>query len=188
MDRLRSYGSIVLAALLLVVVQLLIMPLSVAAGPATLAGVAPGPFEAPPGEALLFSSHARGVQIYECRNGQWAFHAPRAQLFDPEAYMQTGVHYGGVDRGLTPGPWWESASDGSRIRAGNPQSAPSPNPDSIPLLRLEVLERYGTGAFSQVNHVYRLNTVGGVGPAGECAAGAMRQVPYTADYYFYGSQ
>lgn len=187
MGRLRSVGPIVLAALLLVVGQLLLLPPSVAAGPATQSGGAPAPFEAPPGEVLLFSSHARGVQIYQCRDGQWAFHAPRAQLFDPEAHRRIGVHYGGIDRGLTAGPWWESARDGSRIRAGNPRSMPSPNPDSIPLLQLDVLERHGAGVFSQVNHVFRLNTVGGVGPAGECNTGARRQVPYTADYYFYGA-
>lgn len=186
MGRLRAYRSVVLAALL-IVGQLLILPFSVAAAPAHPSSGAPGPFEAPAGEELLFSSHARGVQIYECRNGQWAFHAPRAQLFDPEAHGRIGVHYGGIDRGLTAGPWWESAGDGSRIRAGNPQSQPSPNPGSIPLLRLEVLEWQGAGMFSQVKHVFRLNTVGGVGPAGECHTGAWRQVPYTADYYFYGN-
>lgn len=176
MNRLRSHGSIVWAALVFFIGQLLVLPLAVAASPA-----------APAGEVLLFSSHARGVQIYECRNGQWAFHAPRAQLFDPETYGRTGIHFGGIDRGLTPGAWWESVSDGSRVRAGNPISTPSPNPDSIPLLQLEVLERYGAGVFSQVDHIYRLNTVGGVGPTGECTTGAQRQVPYTADYYFYGT-
>lgn len=187
MDRLGAYARVVLAALLLVIGQLLFLPLSIAAASSTLDSAAPGPFEVPPGEVLLFSSHARGVQIYECRNGQWAFHAPRAQLFDPKAHGRIGAHYGGIDRSLTSGPWWELASDSSRIRAGNPQSAPSPNPDSIPLLRLDVLERYGTGVFSQVNHVFRLNTVGGISPTGDCNTGAWRQVPYTADYYFYGN-
>ena len=31
------------------------------------------------GPVLLFSRHAKGVQIYECKNGQWAFHAPKAR-------------------------------------------------------------------------------------------------------------
>jgi hypothetical protein len=184
MNQLRSFGAIVLTAVLLVVGQMLSMPGSVAAS----AGAPPTVPEAiavPPGSVLLFSRHAKGVQTYECKNGQWAFHAPRALLFDPQSHQPTGIHYGGIDRDLTPGPWWESTDDGSRIRAGNPVSAPSPNPNSIPLLRLEVLERQGEGMFSPVSYIQRLNTLGGVGPTGACQPGARHSVPYTADYYFY---
>ena len=92
----------------------------------------------------------------------------KGALFDPQSYQLTGIHYGGIDRGLTPGPWWESLEDGSRIRGGNPVSAPSPNANSIPLLRLEVLERQGSGVFSPVSYIQRLNTKGGVGPTGQC--------------------
>jgi hypothetical protein len=141
----------------------------------------------PAGSVLLFSRHARGVQIYECNNGQWALHAPRAQLFDSDEYQRIGVHYGGIDRGLTAGPWWESTEDGSRIRGGEAKPFPSPNPDSIPLLRLKVLERQGTGVFSPVTYIHRLNTNGGVSPTGSCQTGAQRDVPYTADYYFYAT-
>ena len=186
MNHLRSYGSIVLAALLLVVGQALIVPLSVSASsdaPPTV----PEAIAVPPGSVLLFSRHAKGMQTYECLSGQWAFHAPRALLFDPESNQPTGIHYGGIDRGLTPGPWWESAEDGSRIRGGNAVSAPSPNTDSIPLLRLEVMERQGAGVFSPASYIQRLNTEGGVGPTGACQTGAQRQVPYTADYYFYAT-
>jgi hypothetical protein len=136
---------------------------------------------------LLFSRHAKGMQIYECQNGQWAFHAPRALLFTPHNHRPTGIHYGGIDRSLTPGPWWESLHDGSRIRGGKALSAPSPNANSIPLLRLEVLERQGTGIFSSASFIQRLNTVGGVGPTGACQGSAQRWVPYTADYYFYAT-
>src|SRR5262245_41656340 len=118
MNHLRSYRSIVLAALLLVVGQVLIAPLSVSAS----SGVPPSVPEAiavPAGSVLLFSSVARGVQTYACQNGQWAFHAPRAMLFDPQSHQPTAIHYGGIDRGLTPGPWWESVDDSSRIRGGN---------------------------------------------------------------------
>jgi hypothetical protein len=133
----------------------------------------------------MFSSHATGVQTYECQNGQWAFRAPKALLFKPDSYQLTAIHYGGIDRGLTPGPWWESLHDGSRIRGGNAKSAPSPNANSIPLLRLEVLERQGDGVFNRASYIQRLNTVGGVGPTGACSAGAQRWVAYAADYYFY---
>ncbi|SRR6266498_1731883 len=186
MNQLRTFRAIVVAVVLLVVGQALSLPMSVAAS----AGAPPTVPEAigvPPGSVLLFSRHAKGVQIYECRNGQWAFHAPRAGLFDPQSHQPTGIHYGGIDRGLTPGPWWESVDDGSRIRGGNAVSAPSPNANSIPLLRLEVVERQGTGVLSLISYIQRLNTVGGVGLTGGCAAGAQRWVAYTADYYFYGN-
>jgi len=186
MNRLQSYGTIVLAVVLLLVGQVLSTPVSVAAS----AGEPPTVPEAiavPPGSVLLFSRQARGVQIYECQNGQWAFHAPRALLFDAQSYQPTAIHYGGIDRGLTPGPWWESLDDSSRIRGGKAVSAPSPNANSIPQLRLEVLERQGTGVFSPISYIQRLNTAGGVGPTGACEPGAQRWVPYTADYYFYAT-
>jgi hypothetical protein len=186
MNHVRTYGSIVLAAVLLVIGHTLIVPLSVSASsdaPPTV----PEVIAVPPGYVLLLSSNARGVQTYECKSGQWAFHAPRANLFDPQANQRIAIHYGGIDQGLTPGPWWESLSDGSRIRGGNAVSAPSPNADSIPLLRLEVLERQGTGMFIPVSYIQRLNTMGGVGPTGVCQPGEWRWVTYTADYYFYGT-
>lgn len=179
MNLLRSIGAIVLATVLL-------MPVSVLASSSPPPTV-PKNLNVPAGSVLLFSRHARGVQIYECQNGGWVFHAPRAQLFDRETNRRDGVHYGGIDQGATPGPWWESADDGSRIRAGKPIGAPSPNPDSIPLLLLEVLEHKDSGMFSPVTHIQRLNTHGGVSPTGACETGARRQVPYTADYYFYAA-
>jgi hypothetical protein len=186
MSHLRSYGSTVLAIFLLVVGQALSMSLSAFAS-SSVPPTVPAQIEVPAGSVLLFSAHARGQQIYECLDGQWRFHAPRAVLLDPQSHERNGIHYGGIDHGLTLGPWWESLHDGSRIRGGNVVSAPSPNPNSIPLLRLEVLEREGTGVFSPVSYIQRLNTVGGVGPTGPCEAGTERKVFYTADYYFYGN-
>lgn len=187
MNRLRSYLPIVLTALLLVLGQALILPPPASASFGTADSAVYAPFELPAGAVLLFITHAKGTQNYACVNGQWQFHAPQARLFDPETHRRIGVHYGGIDRGLTPGPWWESVRDGSRIRAGNPVIEPSQQPDSIPLLQLEVLEWEGSGLFSEVETIQRLNTVGGVGPTGPCHGGQQRRVPYTADYYFYGT-
>jgi hypothetical protein len=110
---------------------------------------------------------------------------PRALLFDPVSHQPTGTHYGGIDAGFTPGPWWESNDDGSRVRGALVK--PFPNPGSIPLLLLEVKERYGNGAFTPVTHIQRLNTEGGVGPTGACKPNMQRSVPYQADYYFYAA-
>ena len=186
MNHLRSSAAIVLAALLLVVGHVLTGPRSVAASAGEPPPV-PDDIAVPAGFVLLFSSHAKGVQTYECQDGQWAFRAPRALLFDPHSDQPTALHYGGIDRGLTAGPWWEAMRDDSRIRAGRAKIAPSPNANSIPLLRLEVLDWEGTGVFSPVRYIQRLNTVGGVGPSGACFTSARVGVDYTADYYFYGS-
>lgn len=184
MNQLRSYGAIVLAALLMIVGQALFAPGSVSAGSRQPPPV-PETIAVPAGSVLLFSSHAEGVQTYECQNGQWGFRAPKALLFKPGTYQLTAIHYGGIDRGLTPGPWWESVRDGSRIRGGEALSAPSPNANSIPLLRLRVLEHAGAGVFGPISYIQRLNTKGGVGPTGACSTGEQRWVAYAADYYFY---
>jgi hypothetical protein len=186
MNQLRSFRAVVLAIVLLVVGQMLSLPTSVAASEGT-PPVVPDAIAVPAGSALLFSRHAAGVQVYECQNGKWVLHAPRALLFDPVSNEPIGIHYGGIDRGLTPGPWWESLDDGSRIRGAKTGEAPSPNANSIPLLRLEVKEWYGSGIFTPVSFIQRLNTVGGVAPTGKCPSGLQRQVPYTADYYFYAA-
>jgi hypothetical protein len=186
MNQLRTYRAIVVAVVLLVLGQALSLPMSVAAS----AGAPPTVPEAiavPVGSVLLFNRHARGAQIYECQSGEWTLHAPRALLFDPESNQPDGIHYGGIDRGLTPGPWWESLDDGSRIRGVKTGEAVSPNPSSIPLLRLKVIEHRGEGVFSPVSYIQRLNTTGGISPSGGCEPGAQRQVPYTSDYYFYAS-
>lgn len=182
----RALRAAFVAAVLLVLGSALSLPSGVTASvgePPTV----PQEIAVPSGSMLLFSRTARGVQIYECLNGQWAFHAPRALLFEPEARLPTGVHYGGIDRGLTPGPWWESTTDGSRVRGSVQGSAPSQNVNSIPQLLLQVQAWQGAGVFSPVSYIQRLNTQGGVGPAGPCETGAQRRVPYTTDYYFYAA-
>ncbi len=184
-NRWNAYGYVVLTALLLVVGQVLRVPATASASPGAPPSNVPTALAVPAGYTLLFSSRADGVQIYTCQSGQWAFHAPRAALFDQEYAQHTATHYGGVDHGLTPGPWWEAVRDNSRIRGGNAVSAPSPNANSIPLLRLEVMERQGSGVFESVAYIQRLNTTGGVGPTGACQGDERREVPYTADYFFY---
>ncbi|MBC8075932.1 MAG: DUF3455 domain-containing protein, partial [Chloroflexales bacterium] len=154
--------------------------------PGPLPADVPAMLAIPAGQVLKLATRAQGVQIYECVAGAWALRAPRAALFDQLWGKRVAKHYGGVDRDLTPGPWWQSTHDNSRIRGGNAVIAPSPNPNSIPLLRLEVLERT-EGSFGQFNWIQRLNTVGGVAPTGACATGDRHEVPYTTDYYFYGN-
>ena len=134
----------------------------------------------PDAAKLVLIGEAKGVQIYECADGAWKLHAPRAELFDG-AGVSLAQHFGGVDRGKAPGPWWE-AKDGSAVNGSKPVSVP--NPGSIPLLRLEGAAS-GTGVLAHVAFIQRLDTTGGVAPADACTAGQTQDVPYTATYYFY---
>jgi hypothetical protein len=67
-------------------------------------------------------------------------------------------------------------------------SAPSATPPAVPWLLLRATSTTGTGVFSNVTYVQRLNTTGGVAPATGCDAstsGMDTSVAYTADYLFY---
>jgi len=155
---------------------------------ALVAPTVPPDLVVPEGHKLAVMAMAKGVQIYECvAEGAgapaWKLHAPRADLLD-DAGTQIGNHFGGVDKNLPPGPYWE-AKDGSRVHAGKPINAP--NAGSIPLLRLEAADTSGTGVFAKVSFVHRLDTTGGVAPAGACTTGKTTEVPYTAKYYFYNA-
>lgn len=149
--------------------------------------VVPDTIAVPEGNRPALTVEARGVQMYECLADDagalaWKLHAPRADLFD-ESGAQIGIHYGGVDKGMAPGPYWESTKDRSRVHGAEPASAP--NAGSIPLLRLKAADTDGQGVFSKVTFIHRLKTTGGVAPAGACTAGQKEEVPYTASYVFY---
>ncbi len=122
--------------------------------------------------------HAEGAQVYECvylSEGKLAWQArePTATLiFDGNTI---GRHYAG--------PRWEHV-DGSTVRAKSVSSAPGATEDDIPWLRLDVVDQRGSGVFSGVTNVQRVNTQGGV-MHGSCdEAGRFHSVPYSADYVF----
>jgi len=148
---------------------------SLAAGCASAVQV-PGNL-APRGESLAQIVPARGVQIYECRDGKWAFVAPEADLFDHSG-KKIGKHYAG--------PHWEAA-DGSKVVAKLTARAPAPAADAdIPWLLLTAKSVGPKGAFSEVSSIQRVSTAGGIAPAGGCSEpGARARVPYTADYYLF---
>lgn len=129
-----------------------------------------------PGDMPLLRLAARGVQVYTCRAGTdgtlaWAFKEPRAELLLDGKTV--GRHYAG--------PTWEYA-DGSRIVGRPAASMPAPQSGDIPWLRLTVAEHGGTGALDAAAAVQRIDTHGGT-KAGACdTAGALAEVPYTADY------
>jgi hypothetical protein len=126
-------------------------------------------------ESLALVVPAKGVQIYECRGGKWAFVAPDAELFDTSG-KPIGRHYAG--------PHWEAA-DGSKLVASVKSRADAPSANDIPWLLLSARSVGGEGAFSKVSSIQRVATVGGVAPQGACVSGVQARVGYSADYYFF---
>jgi hypothetical protein len=142
----------------------------------------PQQLQPPAGEQLVLQLHAKGYQVYTCKEGvsqyEWVLKAPDAQLFDKDG-KPFGKHFAG--------PSWE-ANDGSRVSGQMVAAVPSPDADSIPWLLVKVLSHEGTGVLSAVNFIQRLNTKGGKAPSSGCdESHAAREIraPYSADYLFY---
>jgi Protein of unknown function (DUF3455) len=134
---------------------------------------------AAPGEVLVATVNAVGAQVYECKADAagklvWQFREPIATLF--VAGKTVGRHFAG--------PNWE-LTDGSLVRAKVTGRASSPNPDAIPLLKLDVVAKHGEGQLTNVTTIQRINTRAGVAKGSCNSAGAFLSVPYTADYAFY---
>jgi hypothetical protein len=151
----------------------------VAAGVCTFASAQTPDAIAAKGETVVLTVHAEGAQIYECKAGTsgggltWQFREPIASLFKDGKTI--GRHYAG--------PTWEDA-DGSAVVAKVAGRAPGATAEDIPLLKLEVTDRRGSGALKDVSAIQRLNTKGGVAEGACEKAGDMLSVPYSADYTF----
>ncbi|MEU4423483.1 DUF3455 domain-containing protein [Actinoplanes sp. NPDC024001] len=136
----------------------------------------------PAGNVLHAVLKARGVQVYACREGAWSLLEPAASLTGVTLHpvkKVTALHF--------RGPSWQSDQDGSLVE-GSPEGVlrePSDHPDSIPQLRITARTTRGDGVFGKVTYIQRLDTVGGVAPAGACAANATTAVPYRAVYRFF---
>jgi hypothetical protein len=151
--------------------------LAAAAGTGAASAQVPAAIAAP-GETAVVTLHAEGAQIYECKAGNdgklaWAFREPIATLvLDGKT---VGRHYAG--------PNWEHM-DGSAVVGKATGNAPGKTASDIPWLKLEVTAHRGSGMFSGVSTVQRINTAGGV-LTGACdKAGAFHSAPYAADYVF----
>ena len=146
----------------------------------------PAELQVPEGNSLFLVGHATGVQIYACTastsGASWTLLAPRAALYGTTG-RQIGTHYAG--------PTWE-ANDGSRV-VGRKEAGVTVDPRAIPWLRLSAASTSAGpdgDRLARTTYIQRLNTTGGLAPvASECdptAVGARAEVPYTADYYFWG--
>jgi uncharacterized protein DUF3455 len=150
----------------------------------------------PAGAALAEQYHGVGTQIYTCTPSgsaggaagsgadagaitySWVLKGPDAKLYDASG-AQVGTH--GI------GPEWTS-SDGSVVNATKVEQVNSTVPGAVAWLLLRASSTTGTGVFSNITYVQRLNTTGGAAPATGCdssTSGTDTSISYTADYYFY---
>jgi hypothetical protein len=134
------------------------------------------------GVAALQESVVIGSQIYACTqqsDGSFAF-----TQHDVEARLGGGIHHTFVQPVAGP-PQWQ-APDGTAVTgevvARNTNGAG--NIDELDLDATQIGDP--TGLLGDVVEVLRLNTVGGVAPAGICdpRATPIVNVPYQADYVF----
>ena len=131
------------------------------------------------GESVVEEMHAQGAQVYECKAAAqggaltWQFREPIATLFRDGKTV--GRHYAG--------PSWETL-DGSVVIAKVAGRAPAAKETDIPLLKLEVSERRGSGPLASVTTIQRINTKGGQAQGPCPKAGDFLSVPYAADYVF----
>jgi len=133
---------------------------------------------AAPGEVLIATVHATGVQVYECEfdlagNLIWHFREPIATLVTNGKTV--GRHFAG--------PIWEM-DDGSAVSARVSGDTPGARSDDIPLLRLAATRLAG-GKIAGVTTIQRINTKGGVAEGACDSHGKLLSVPYSADYAFY---
>ena len=130
----------------------------------------------PAGSDLVLHVYARGVQIYRWDGAGWILVGPSAQLFaDANNKALVGTHY--------TGPTWKSITGSSVV--GEVIDRCTPDADAIQWLLLRGTRSAGPGVFKGVTHIQRVNTVGGKAPAEAGTVGQVREMPYTADYFFY---
>jgi len=138
-----------------------------------------------PDSRLFLAVYATGVQKYACQaDGSWLFTGPEAALYkDAEGLKPIGTHSLNVATGR---PVWR-LKDGSTVEAARKSSAPGGAGNIAWLLLEAVATTAGEDGdrLDGATWVQRLNTSGGVAPAGTCTPGDTAAVPYSTDYFFW---
>jgi len=145
----------------------------------------PGDIAVADGNKVFLVGHAVGVQIYSCKATAgaygWSLVAPRADLYGDNGKL-IATHFAG--------PTWQ-ARDGSKV-VGQRLNGVTVDRTAIPWLLLSATPA-STGSdgdrLAGTTFIQRVATTGGLPPsAATCnasTAGAIAEVPYTADYYFW---
>jgi hypothetical protein len=138
-----------------------------------------------PDSRLFLVVHAIGVQKYTCQaNGTWLFTDPEATLYKTTGVPKPiGTHFLNFATGR---PVWQ-LKDGSSVEAARTQTVPGGAGNIAWLLLQAVVTTAGSDGdrLAGTTWVQRLNTSGGVAPAGTCTPGGLISVPYSADYFFW---
>ena len=154
------------------------LPVAHAAAKKAEPPVVPDTIKVDPAYKLFLVGHATGVQIYSCTASGWTLSAPRAELVDDKGKFLMS-HAGG--------PTW-TARDGSKV-TGARVNGVTVDPTAIPWLLLSASGTPGADGdrIAGTKFIQRVNTVGGLAPApSTCTTvGAVKEIPYTADYYFW---
>lgn len=136
----------------------------------------PAALRVPDGHDRVLHTTGVGVQIYDCVASAWVFREPKAGIFEHGRLVAT--HFAG--------PTWKSTKDDSSVVGAVRARAAAPDPArDIPWLLLGATANTGSGVFSEVDYIQRLDTRGGVAPAGPCETGKAAYVPYAATYDFW---
>jgi hypothetical protein len=177
--------SMILANLVAIALLTGLVASAAAQAPPTAAEDVPANLVPPSGSILLFELDARGVQVYTCKADPddstapvWALKGPEAELLNARGEV-VGSHFAG--------PTWQ-VLDGSAVVGQVLERADAPEAGAIPWLLLEAKEHAGSGVFSMITHVQRLDTVGGTAPTEGCNenhVGEEVRVPYEATYAFF---
>jgi CHRD domain/Protein of unknown function (DUF3455) len=134
------------------------------------------------GVAAVQEAVLHGSQIYGCTaqaDGSFAF-----TQHDVDAHLSDGIHHTFVQPVAGP-PQWQ-APDGSAV-TGTVVAKNANGAGNIAELNLDATQTgNSTGLLAHAVEVLRLNTLGGVAPAGTCDPQATPtvNVPYQADYVF----
>jgi len=152
-------------------------------------GTSPGdpldPRTTDPAAAVFLNVQATGFQKYACQpDGTWVFTDPVATLYKSNGTAQAiGSHFLNFSTGR---PVWQ-LKDGSSVEPARFASASGGAGNIAQLLLKTVVASAGADGdrLAQATWVQRLNTAGGVAPAGSCTPGDHAAVPYTADYVFW---
>jgi hypothetical protein len=186
-QRFRATDFLIACAGVLLLCAAVAAAASARPAPQTAPGDALDPRTYAPESRLFLVLHATGVQKYTCQpDGAWLFTDPDANLYKKVgAKKPDGAHF--LDFG-TGRPVWRF-KDGSSVEAARYAGAPA-GAGNVPALLLQAVattEGADGERLTRTTWVQRLNTSGGVAPAGTCTPGDRRAVAYTADYFFWRS-
>jgi hypothetical protein len=136
--------------------------------------------QVPAGNKLAFRLYAVGTQNYRWNGTAWTFIEPVATLYaDVNYHVKVGIHYAG--------PTWEG-NIGGKVTATRVAGC-TPDATAIPWLLLQTTANNPPGILNQVTYIQRVNTKGGLAPtAPGVSVGAVAEVSYSTEYYFYQAQ